>query len=113
MIIDKLCCYFSEFAYKSDNEVMEMFSNCNDNNYAFLQGFDISRFYSSAKDAQCFVTNKENTIYIVFNGTESIRDWLTDANIIRVPMDLPGISNSDRPRNPLGIFKTIRSVQHH
>ena len=38
-------------------------------------------------------------------------DWLTDANMIRVPMDLTGIEDSKRPLAHWGILRQFRSVE--
>ena len=56
------------------------------------------------------VFNK-NSILCAFRGTENLRDWLTDANMIRVPMDLTGIDNSKRPLAHWGILRQFRSVE--
>ena len=49
----------------------------------------------------------KNSILCAFRGTENLRDWLTDANMIRVPMDLTGIDNSKRPLAHWGILNNF------
>ena len=52
-----------------------------------------------------------NSILCAFRGTENIRDWLTDANIVRVPMDLEGVEDKDRPLAHWGFLRQFRSVE--
>ena len=70
------------------------------------------KFIESDIDCQVYVSvfNK-NSILCAFRGTENLRDWLTDANMIRVPMDLTGIDNSKRPLAHWGILRQFRSVE--
>ena len=113
MKVEKLCCYFSKFAYYTKHELINTFTNSRKNiHYDWLKSYTEPHFYSSSKDAQCFVTTKGDTMYIVFRGTESIRDWLTDANIIRVPMDLPNVEENKRPHVHWGFLRQFRSVQN-
>ena len=70
------------------------------------------QFIESNIDCQVYVSvfNK-NSILCAFRGTENLRDWLTDANIIRVPMDLTGIEKDNRPLAHWGILRQFRSVE--
>ena len=112
MKLDKLCCFFSNIAYKSRNDMVKIFASKEANNeYSFLNSYSVPTFYSSSIDAQCFVTKKDNRLFITFRGTNSIRDWLSDANIIRVPMDLPNTEKDDRPRVHWGFLRQFRSLQ--
>ena len=71
------------------------------------------QFIESNIDCQVYVSvfNK-NSILCAFRGTENLRDWLTDANIIRVPMDLTGIEKDNRPLAHWGILRQFRSVEN-
>ena len=70
------------------------------------------QFIESKIDCQVYVSvfNK-NSILCAFRGTENLRDWLTDANMIRVPMDLTGVQDSKRPLAHWGILRQFRSVE--
>ena len=70
------------------------------------------QFIESDIDCQVYVSvfNK-NSILCAFRGTENLRDWLTDANMIRVPMDLTTIEDSKRPLAHWGILRQFRSVE--
>lgn len=63
-------------------------------------------------DCQCYLSvfNKKN-ILCAFRGTENARDWLTDANIIRVRMDLEGVEDNKRPLVHWGMLRQFRSVE--
>ena len=71
------------------------------------------KFIESDIDCQVYVSvfNK-NSILCAFRGTENLRDWLTDANMIRVPMDLTNIEDSNRPLAHWGILRQFRSVEN-
>lgn len=55
-------------------------------------------FIESNIDCQCYVSvfNKDS-ILCAFRGTENARDWLSDANMIRVQMDLTDVEDNNRP----------------
>lgn len=63
-------------------------------------------------DCQCYLSvfNK-NSILIAFRGSQELRDWLTDANIIRVNMDLHNVPDNERPKAHWGILRQFRSVE--
>jgi triacylglycerol lipase len=97
-----LCCYLSQCAYKDKDELqlgeVKKFSNLN--------------VYDSDLDAQCFTVIINKKLYIVFRGTESFRDCLSDANIIQVPMDLDNILETEkRPEVHWGFLRQFRSLQ--
>ena len=69
-------------------------------------------FIESDIDCQVYVsTFNKDSILCAFRGTENLRDWLTDANMIRVPMDLTGIQDNNRPLAHWGILRQFRSVE--
>lgn len=63
-------------------------------------------------DCQCYLSifNK-NSILVAFRGSQELRDWLTDANIIRVNMDLHNVPDNERPKAHWGILRQFRSVE--
>ena len=63
-------------------------------------------------DCQCYLSvfNK-NSILVAFRGSQELRDWLTDANIIRVNMDLHNVPDNERPKVHWGILRQFRSVE--
>lgn len=70
------------------------------------------QFIESKIDCQVYVSvfNK-NSILCAFRGTENLRDWLTDANMVRVRMDLTGLEGDERPLAHWGILRQFRSVE--
>ncbi|HIA01993.1 MAG TPA: lipase family protein, partial [Myxococcales bacterium] len=69
-------------------------------------------FIESDIDCQVYVSVFNNdSIICAFRGTESTRDWLTDANMIRVSMDLDNVPDSERPLAHYGILRQFRSVE--
>ena len=63
-------------------------------------------------DCQCYLSifNK-NSILVAFRGSQEFRDWLSDANIIRVNMDLHNVPDNERPKAHWGILRQFRSVE--
>ena len=62
-------------------------------------------------DAQAYACCYKDSLAIVFRGTESFRDVLTDLNVIRVRMDLPGHIGDSRPKVHWGFLRQFRSVE--
>lgn len=54
-----------------------------------------------------------NQCFIAFRGTKGIKDMLTDANAIRVKMDLDEVADSGRPSVHWGFLKQFRSIEPH
>ena len=54
-----------------------------------------------------------NQAFIAFRGTQGIKDILTDANAIRVKMDLDKIPDESRPSVHWGFLKQYRSIETH
>ena len=71
-------------------------------------------FIESNIDCQCYISvfNKDS-ILCAFRGTENKRDWLTDANMIRVKMDLTDVEDNNRPLAHWGILRQFRSVENN
>ena len=110
---EKLCCYLSILAYKTRDEIVRTMGDKTNKFYPILKSCHNINTYSSNIDAQCFTTMYDKkTMFLSFRGTESIRDWLSDANIIRVPMDLPNVTDKKRPRVHWGFLRQFRSVEN-
>lgn len=62
-------------------------------------------------DAQAYACRYQDSLAIVFRGTESFRDVLTDLNVIRVRMDLPGHTGDSRPKVHWGFLRQFRTVE--
>ena len=110
----KSLCQISGLVYKpssffNENYCKKQFpTNCSSFKYLNKQPL----FIESNIDCQCYVSifNKDS-ILCAFRGTENTRDWLTDANMIRVRMDLKDIEGDNRPRAHWGILRQFRSVE--
>lgn len=94
-----LCCYLSLCAYEDDIKLDD------------IKEYSNLHTYTSDIDGQCFTVQIDNILYITFRGTESFRDFLSDANIIQVPMDLENVSEADRPKVHWGFLRQFRSLQ--
>lgn len=94
-----------------ENEVIE--ENQENNKLSFYNIDKQPQFIESDIDCQCYVSvfNK-NSILCAFRGTENSRDWLTDANIIRVPMNLNNLNDDERPLVHWGMLRQFRSVEN-
>ena len=62
-------------------------------------------------DAQAYACRYQDSLAIVFRGTESFRDVLTDLNVIRVRMDLPGHTGDSRPKVHWGFLRQFRTIE--
>ena len=62
-------------------------------------------------DCQAYACRYQDSLAIVFRGTESFRDVLTDLNMIRVSMDLPNVADNDRPKVHWGFLRQFRTVE--
>lgn len=110
----KSLCQISGLVYKpssffNENYCKKQFpTNCSSFKYLNKQPL----FIESNIDCQCYVSifNKDS-ILCAFRGTENTRDWLTDANMIRVRMDLKDIEDDNRPHAHWGILRQFRSVE--
>lgn len=100
MKLEQSCCFLSMCSYYDEPKLRESLPS----EYTQIQ------FHSSSVDAQCFTSQSDKKLYIVFRGTESTRDWLSDANMIRVPMDLQKYTDQ-RPLVHWGFLRQFRSLQ--
>ena len=110
---DLFCCLLSKLAYYSRPVIAEIFT-CRPytkENRELTTCSSTPKVHESDIDAECFTVERNNKLYIAFRGTESIRDCLSDANIIRVPMDLPGFADEQRPDVHWGFLRQFRSLQ--
>ena len=112
---DFFCCLLSKISYYKRNAIVNIFTNIpfSQNKYNLNSCGSHPRVHESDIDAECFTVECNKKLYVAFRGTESIRDWLSDANIIRVPMDLPGIADSNRPQVHWGFLRQFRSLENH
>ena len=62
-------------------------------------------------DCQAYACHYKDSLAIVFRGTESFRDILTDINMIRVRMDLPYVAEDDRPKVHWGFLRQFRTIE--
>ena len=110
---DLFCCLLSKLAYYSKPVITEIFAfrPYTKENRELATCNSIPRVHESSIDAECVTVKRNNKLYIAFRGTESIRDCLSDANIIRVPMYLPGIDDNKRPEVHCGFLRQFRSLQ--
>ena len=110
----KSLCQISGLVYKPNSFFIEKNNKINlpNNCQCFCNINKQPTFIESDIDCQVYVTvfNKDS-ILCAFRGTENSRDWLTDANMIRVQMDLENIESSDRPLAHWGILRQFRSVE--
>lgn len=112
---DLFCCLLSKLAYYSRPVIAEIFANrpYTKQNCELETCSSMPKVHESDIDAECFTVHRNNKLYIAFRGTESIRDCLSDANIIRVPMDLPELTDDQRPEVHWGFLRQFRSLQKH
>ena len=119
-------CRLSTLAYRDSNFISDLFDNINGNRPhsnefcvleqcstcpTLIQG-DLSKEKDIIQnDAQAYASRYQDSLAIVFRGTESFRDVLTDLNMIRVRMDLPGHTGDSRPKVHWGFLRQFRTVE--
>ena len=119
-------CRLSTLAYRDSNFISDLFDNINGNRPhsnefcvleqcstcpTLIQG-DLSKETDIIQnDAQAYASRYQDSLAIVFRGTESFRDVLTDLNMIRVRMDLPGHTGDSRPKVHWGFLRQFRTVE--
>lgn len=62
-------------------------------------------------DGQAFMTVYNNEGLLVFRGSETIRDWMSDFNVIRVKMDVKNLSEREKPLVHYGFIRQYRSLE--
>ena len=67
--------------------------------------------HSCGRDSQMYVCEYKKTLTVVFRGTESLRDVLTDLNAIRVDMDIPFIKEHEKPRIHWGFYNQFNELK--
>jgi len=124
-VIDDMC-RLSVLAYRSESFIMDLYESldecrplCNEvcvlerclHQPTLIQGDLTSETDIIQNDAQAYVCRYQDSLAIVFRGTESFRDVLTDVNIVRVRMDLPGVTGDARPKVHWGFLRQFRTVE--
>ena len=119
-------CRLSTLAYRENGFISDIFDNfkqsrpftnefCvldNCNTCPSLIHGDLSNINSIIQnDCQAYACRYQDSLAIVFRGTESFRDVLTDLNMIRVNMDLPNVADTDRPKVHWGFLRQFRTVE--
>lgn len=110
----KSLCQISALVYKPNSYFVNNFNKLpkNEENKCLENLNQQPLFIESDIDCQCYVSIFNNdSILCAFRGTENSRDWLTDANMIRVSMDLDRVEDDDRPLAHWGILRQFRSVE--
>lgn len=119
-------CRLSTMAYRENSFISDLFDNLNGNRPhsnefcvlekchtcpSLIQG-DLSQETDIIQnDAQAYACRYDESLAIVFRGTESFRDVLTDLNMIRVRMDLPGHTGDTRPKVHWGFLRQFRTIE--
>ncbi len=119
-------CRLSTMAYRDGSFISDLFENFNgqrphNNEFCALEKCGTCPTIVSGdltaetdiiqNDAQAYVCRYEDSLAVVFRGTESFRDVLTDINMIRVRMDLPGLEGDLRPKVHWGFLRQFRTVE--
>lgn len=105
----KLC----NIAYCNQEQVNEGFTNKphNVNDSVFYRCNKEPLLYSCERDSQMYVSEYKNDLAIIFRGTESGRDILTDLNAIRVDMDAPYLKATETPQIHWGFYNQFNELK--
>lgn len=111
LIIDfaKLC----NISYCNQQQVTEGFTNKphNKEDEVYYRCNNEPTLYSCDKDSQMYVCQYQNHLAIVFRGTESTRDILTDLNAIRVDMNVSFLKEEEIPRIHWGFYNQFNELK--
>lgn len=110
----------TNLSYKENNEMIEMYKNINDNIpvhddcACVLSNLNKCPEYCEGDDNDCefySCIDKKNNIIIIFRGTESLRDILSDLNATRTKMVIPNIRGKDFPYVHSGFYRQFNSIR--
>ncbi len=120
-IVLKDIAMLSELSYYSQEKINNLFKSMNLNddlhktdaneNSSVLKNCSCPILFSSDKDCQVYVCNYNSNLAVCFRGTESIRDALTDLNIIRVSMEIPNLPKNKWPKVHFGFLNQFNTVK--
>jgi predicted lipase len=106
--------YLCKLSYKSQDEINEVFDK-NEQPYCELieKCKDKPLLYESKNrnDCEAYCVNYDNNLIIIFRGTESLRDVLSDINIVKEPLLLKNITKFPCVHN--GFLKQLDSVTNN
>ena len=105
----KLC----NISYCNQDTVTENFINKphNKNDSVYYRCNNEPKLYSCERDSQMYVCNYQNSLTVVFRGTESGRDILTDLNAIRVDMDVAYLKEEEIPQIHWGFYNQFNELK--
>jgi len=105
----KLC----NISYLTSDKVVESFYTRPFNKHAeesvFYKCESPPTLYSRNRDSQMYVCKYENKLSIIFRGTESNRDVLTDLNLIQV--ELPLKNQDENPQVHWGFYNQFNELK--
>jgi len=116
----------AELSYYNQEKINDLFNIENSNNEqvnneqvnkdenrnsCVLKNCNCPILFSSDKDCQVYVCKYNNNLAVCFRGTESIRDALTDLNIIRVKMEIPNLLKKEWPKVHFGFLNQFNTVK--
>ena len=78
-----------------------VFYNCN----------KIPKLYAKGNDSEMYTCDYDNKLSIIFRGTESMRDVLTDLNIIQVDMNLENFYDETPPEVHWGFYNQFKELK--
>ena len=106
--------YLCKLSYKSQDEVNEIFDK-NEQPYCDLikncKGKPLLYKSKNTNDCEVYCVKYDNNLFIIFRGTESLRDVLSDLNIVMEPLLVKGIAKLPYVHN--GFLKQLDSVTNN
>lgn len=111
----KSLCQISELVYKPQIFFTENYAKIpGEKEYECFNYIQLEpKLFESTIDCQCYISifNKDS-ILIAFRGSSNVKDWIANANIIKVKMDLNNVLDNERPKVHLGFLTQFRSVEN-
>lgn len=111
----KSLCQISELVYKPQIFFTENYAKIlRKKEYECFNYIQLEpKLFESTIDCQCYISifNKDS-ILIAFRGSSNFKDWIANANIIKVKMELHNVIDNEQPKVHLGFLTQFTSVEN-
>lgn len=104
--------HLCSLSYENENKMEEHFTNPGENSEVLKKCLTLPSFYEGKYDVQAYVCEYQNTITVIFRGTESSADILTDLKLFLVPFYLPDIPYVETPNVHQGFYLQFQAVKY-
>lgn len=102
-------------AYRPGEEMSQNYKsrpyNLNDQCSVLYHCKNPPRFFSRGNDSQMYICKYDDKLSVIFRGTESKRDVLTDLNIIQIKMPIANTKEKEYPEVHWGFYNQFQYLE--